>query len=127
PPADVRQAKAQLAQTMLSAVDHFTTELRFQHKSGAVVPVLIRGYIQRDRNGQPLRISGTSMDLTEHKRIEQMKDQFVSTVSHELRTPLTSISGALGLVNGGALGEVPGSMRETLEIAHRNSLRLGYL
>ncbi len=127
PPADVRQAKAQLAQTMLSAVDHFTTELRFQHKSGTVVPVLIRGYIQRDRNGQPLRISGTSMDLTEHKRIEQMKDQFVSTVSHELRTPLTSISGALGLVNGGALGEVPGSMREMLEIAHRNSLRLGYL
>ena len=127
PPADVRQAKAQLAQTMLSVVDHFTTELRFQHKSGTVVPVLIRGYIQRDRNGQPLRISGTSMDLTEHKRIEQMKDQFVSTVSHELRTPLTSISGALGLVNGGALGEVPGSMREMLEIAHRNSLRLGYL
>jgi PAS domain S-box-containing protein len=126
-PEDLSQAKAQLAQTMLSAVDHFTTELRLQHKSGTVVPVLIRGYIQRDREGQPQRISGTSMDLTEHKRIEQMKDQFVSTVSHELRTPLTSISGALGLVTGGALGEVPPAMEQMLEIAHRNSLRLGYL
>lgn len=126
-PADLPLAKKQLAQTMLSAVDHFTTELRFQHKSGKLVPVLIRGYIQRDRNGQPLRISGTSMDLTEHKRIEQMKDEFVSTVSHELRTPLTSISGALGLVTGGALGEVPPSMEQMLEIAHRNSLRLGHL
>jgi len=126
-PEDLPQAKSQLAQTMLSAADHFTTELRFQHKSGKVIPALIRGYIQRDRNGQPLRISGTSMDLTEHKRIEQMKDEFVSTVSHELRTPLTSISGALGLVTGGALGDVPPPMQQMLEIAHRNSLRLGYL
>lgn len=126
-PEDLPQAKKQLAQTMLSAVDHFTTELRFQHKSGKLIPVLIRGYIQRNRDGQPLRISGTSMDLTEHKRIEQMKDEFVSTVSHELRTPLTSISGALGLVTGGAMGEVPPAVQQMLEIAHRNSLRLGYL
>ncbi len=124
---DLPQARTQLARTMLSPVDHFTTELRLQHKSGKITPVLIRGYIQRDRNGQPLRISGTSMDLTEHKRIEQMKDEFVSTVSHELRTPLTSISGALGLITGGALGEAPPAIQQMLEIAHRNSLRLGYL
>ncbi|MBU1461703.1 MAG: CHASE domain-containing protein [Gammaproteobacteria bacterium] len=124
---DLPQERTQLAQTMLSAVDHFTTELRLQHKSGKITPVLIRGYIQRDRDGQPLRISGTSMDLTEHKRIEQMKDEFVSTVSHELRTPLTSISGALGLITGGALGDAPPAIQQMLEIAHRNSLRLGYL
>ena len=124
---DLPQAKAQLAQTIRSNTDQFTTELRFRHKSGHIVPVLVRGYIQRDRDGKPLRISGTSMDLTEHKRIEQMKDEFVSTVSHELRTPLTSISGALGLVTGGALGDVPKDIREMLEIAHRNSLRLGHL
>ena len=126
-PEDLPRARAQLAQTMLSAADHFTTELRMQHKSGKTTPVLIRGYIQRDRDGKPLRISGTSMDLTEHKRIEQMKDEFVSTVSHELRTPLTSISGALGLITGGALGEPPAAIKQMLEIAHRNSLRLGYL
>ncbi len=124
---DLQQAKAQLAQTMLSAVDHFTAELRFQHKSGKVVPMLVRGYIQRDRNGQAQRISGTSMDLTEHKRVERMKDEFVSTVSHELRTPLTSISGALGLITGGAMGTIPANMQQMLEIAHRNSLRLGHL
>lgn len=126
-PEDLPQARAQLARTMLSPVDQFTAELRFRHKDGNAVPVLVRGYIQRDREGQPLRISGTSMDLTEHKRIEQMKDEFVSTVSHELRTPLTSISGALGLVTGGAMGEIPKEIREMLEIAHRNSLRLGHL
>ncbi|MGK9066868.1 CHASE domain-containing protein [Stutzerimonas chloritidismutans] len=126
-PEDLPRARAQLAQTMLSDVDHFTTELRFQHKAGHALPVLVRGYIQRNQDGQALRISGTSMDLTEHKRIEQMKDEFVSTVSHELRTPLTSISGALGLVTGGAMGEVPPPMLQMLDIAHRNSLRLGHL
>jgi len=124
---DLPRTRAQLAQTMLSRLDQFTSELRFRHKDGRTVPVLVRGYIQRDALGQPLRISGTSMDLTEHKRIEQMKNEFVSTVSHELRTPLTSISGALGLINGGALGEVPPAMQQMLEIAYRNSQRLGHL
>lgn len=124
---DLAGARLKLAQTMLSTADHFTTELRFQHKQGHIVPTLVRGFIQRDHDGKPLRISGTIMDMTERKRIEQSRDEFVSTVSHELRTPLTSISGALGLINGGALGEVPAAMRQMLEIAHRNSLRLGYL
>ncbi|KIZ36492.1 MAG: hybrid sensor histidine kinase/response regulator [Pseudomonas sp. K35] len=124
---DLAQQKARLAQTMLSNVDHFTTELRLQHKHGHVVPVLLRGHIQRDPQGMAQRISGTLMDLTERKRVEQMKNDFVSTVSHELRTPLTSISGALGLVVGGALGAAPPAMQQMLEIAYRNSLRLGHL
>ena len=41
-------------------------------------------------------------DISESKRIDKMKSEFVSTVSHELRTPVTSITGALGLINGGA-------------------------
>src|ERR1700733_13717574 len=44
---------------------------------------------------------------TERKRLEQLKDEFVSTVSHELRTPLTSITGSLGLLMGNAAGSLP--------------------
>ncbi|MBB1521465.1 PAS domain S-box protein [Aquipseudomonas guryensis] len=66
-------------------------------------------------------------DISERKRIEQMKNEFVSTVSHELRTPLTSIAGSLGLINGGALGEVPAAMQQMLQIAHINSLSLSAL
>ncbi|SFW62944.1 PAS domain S-box-containing protein [Pseudomonas sp. NFACC19-2] len=66
-------------------------------------------------------------DIAERKRTEQMKNEFVSTVSHELRTPLTAIAGSLGLINGGALGTVPESMRQMLSIAHSNSQRLSAL
>ncbi|EWC42380.1 PAS domain S-box protein [Stutzerimonas stutzeri] len=70
---------------------------------------------------------GLVRDITERKRIERMKSELVSIVSHELRTPLTSISGALGLIVGGALGEPLPAMRQMLGIAHQNSLRLGRL
>lgn len=66
-------------------------------------------------------------DIAERKRIEQMKNEFVSTVSHELRTPLTAIAGSLGLINGGALGEIPHAMRQMLSIAQANSQRLSKL
>lgn len=70
---------------------------------------------------------GMVRDITERKRMEQMKSEFVSTVSHELRTPLTSIAGALGLLKGGAMGELPGPATQLLEIALDNSQRLTYL
>ncbi len=61
---------------------------------------------------------------TERKRLEQLKDEFVSTVSHELRTPLTSITGSLGLIMGNAAGNLPQPMARLLAIAHSNSKRL---
>ena len=66
-------------------------------------------------------------DISERKRIEQMKNEFISTVSHELRTPLTAIAGSLGLINGGVLGEVPATMQQMLRIAQDNSQRLSEL
>jgi signal transduction histidine kinase len=60
----------------------------------------------------------------ERKRLERLKDEFVSTVSHELRTPLTSISGSLGLLVGNAAGKLPDAAARLLAIAHTNSQRL---
>ena len=60
----------------------------------------------------------------ERKRLERLKDEFVSTVSHELRTPLTSITGSLGLLMGNAAGNLPTPMARLLAIAHTNSQRL---
>jgi signal transduction histidine kinase/DNA-binding response OmpR family regulator len=63
-------------------------------------------------------------DITQRRVIEQMKNEFISTVSHELRTPLTSIRGSLGLIMGGAMGDVPKEMAPLLDIANKNSERL---
>ncbi|MGH6738802.1 MAG: PAS domain S-box protein, partial [Bradyrhizobium sp.] len=63
-------------------------------------------------------------DITTRKRHERMKDEFVATVSHELRTPMTSIAGSLGLLSGGAAGQLPDPAKRLLSIAHSNSQRL---
>lgn len=71
--------------------------------------------------------TGIVRDITERKKTEQMKDEFVSTVSHELRTPLTSIRGALGLVLGKSADELSDKNRAMIEMANRNCERLTLL
>lgn len=66
-------------------------------------------------------------DISERKRIERLKNEFVATVSHELRTPLTSIKGSLGLLNAGVAGPLPATAEELLSIAHSNAERLSSL
>jgi PAS domain S-box-containing protein len=65
-----------------------------------------------------------ALDETERKRVEQLKGEFISKVSHELRTPLTSIRGALGLMQSGAVGELPEKAVPMVRIANSNAERL---
>jgi len=78
----------------------------------------------RDRDGKTTNFVAVKEDITERIKIERMKNEFISTVSHELRTPLTSIRGALALIVGGVVGELPAAAKPLVEIAHKNSERL---
>lgn len=64
------------------------------------------------------------LDITERKKAEKLKSEFISVVSHELRTPLTSISGSLGLLKGGVAGDLPDQAKSMIDIAHNNCDRL---
>lgn len=60
-------------------------------------------------------------DITEIKKLEKIKTDFVINVSHELRTPLTSIKGFLETIETGTLDE---ENRHYVEIIKRNTDRL---
>jgi signal transduction histidine kinase len=64
-------------------------------------------------------------DITERKKMEREKAEFVSVVSHELRTPLTAIRGSLGLLRGGVAGELPKLCADMVALAYDNTDRLG--
>jgi len=100
-------------------------ELVAVRRNGETFTIELR--VSEISHGGERKFIGLVRDITERKRIERMKSDFVSVVSHELRTPLTSISGALGLITGGALGDVPAPIRSMLDIAQQNSSRLGLL
>jgi two-component system phosphate regulon sensor histidine kinase PhoR len=65
-------------------------------------------------------------DVTELRRLEQVRTEFMANVSHEVRTPLTAILGYLETLLAGALEE-PEHARKFLEIVHRHTERLGRL
>jgi PAS domain S-box-containing protein len=74
--------------------------------------------------GQVIGIVGISRDVTVRQEIDRLKSEFITTVSHELRTPLTSIRGSLGLLAGGAAGDLSSSAKKMVDIAYKNSERL---
>ncbi len=50
-------------------------------------------------------------DITELRKLEDVRREFVANVSHELKTPLTSIRGYAETLRGGALKEETSAMR----------------
>jgi two-component system phosphate regulon sensor histidine kinase PhoR len=91
-------------------------ETSARHKNGREVPLLITASPIRDPEG---KITGSFLimkDITELKKVEMMKNEFLSVVSHELRTPLTPIKGYLQFMLSGALGKIEPRQKEALEI-----------
>lgn len=65
-------------------------------------------------------------DITEIKRLERVRKDFVANVSHELRTPLTSIKGYIEALLDGAKDD-PKQCLEFLQILQRHTDRLNNL
>jgi len=133
----VARAKAlsgELGKTIEPGFDVFVAKTRdgmpdenewtYVRKDGSTFPVLLSVTALFDEAGTIYGYLGVGYDITERKRMELMKREFISTVSHELRTPLTSIRGALGLVAGGATGALPDKAKELINIATKNCDRL---
>ena len=91
---------------------------------GTAFPMRISHAVLRGEDGQISGYVSIGYDLSETRRAQKLKDEFVSVVSHELRTPLTSIRGALGLLSGGATGTLPPAAGQMIQIAEKNADRL---
>ena len=108
--------------TGIARIIGISREVEGLRKDGSLVPLQLSlsDVTLADRK----IFTGILHDLTERKRADRLKNDFVSTVSHELRTPLTSIQGSLGLIKGGVAGLLPARALSLVEVAHRNGERL---
>ena len=90
---DLDRVEKTLRRMMLPDHERDTIECRIRHRDGHYIPVLVRGIVSRDDAGNAVRLTGTVMDLTAQKEIEnQLREQvdelnrwFKATIGREER------------------------------------------
>ena len=118
------------------AVANFT--LTALAKTGETTPVSLNAFVLRDDAGRIGAIISSSRDLSEERRVEELRERalessrefdrvrtdFVSRVSHELRSPLTSVLGYVELLTDDDASPLDDEQRSMLGVIERNGLRL---
>jgi len=91
--------------------DHFTTEL-------------LAAEFTSDA-GQRLLIM--AVDVSDRRKLEKLKEEFLAMVSHDLKTPLTSLHGTLVLLLSGAVGDISKEANQMVRLAEDEVSRLSRL
>jgi signal transduction histidine kinase len=79
-----------------------------------------------DPEGTPMKLQ-ILRDITEKKKLEKAKDDFISLASHQLRTPLSAISLSSELLLRGISGEIPPEQKEYIEEISKGAKRMTLL
>ncbi len=77
-------------------------------------------------SGEPRALLLVLLDVTEMRRLERVRSDFVANVSHELRTPVASVRSAAETLRL-AMASDPQAAGQFLDIIERNGHRLGEL
>ena len=79
-----------------------------------------------DENNELYGVVGVFHDITQIRKLENMRTEFVANVSHELKTPLTAISGFIETLKEGAINDKKEASK-FLDIMQANTERLNNL
>ena len=102
-------------------------ELGLIGHSGQTILVETRAVAMHNANGEVTRVVVHMQDITEQKKLDQLKDEFIGLVSHELRSPLTVIMGAISTALSESDYLPPEEARQLLQDALRETESLSHL
>jgi len=98
-PDDWPRVQKSMTDYFQGLIPEYEAEFRALTKSGDWIWILDRGKVfARDEKGQPLRMVGTELDITQRKRLEEelrsairTREDVLAIVSHDLLNPLGTI------------------------------------
>lgn len=131
-PDDHQRAMAVLNACIETRSPDYESEYRLRHKDGSYRWILSRGILKLGQGGEPQRMLGCHIDITERKNAEEAmaaaretaesanraKDRFLASFSHELRTPLTPVLAALSSLDGQP--DLPTGIARDIAMMRRN-------
>jgi PAS domain S-box-containing protein len=123
-PEELEADLVQFFRMVTGDIPFFQDEKRLIHADGSVVWAHISVSIVKIGGEKPDHLIAQIVDITEQRRLDKMKSDFVATVSHELRTPLTSVLGAVDLLSATISADLPDQAKRLLCIAKDNGDRL---
>ena len=96
-------------------------------KDGSLIDVSSTVSPIRDAAGRVVGASGIDRDITDHKRLDVLKDEFIANAAHELRTPLATLT-VLGEILAGHLQAMtPDQVSRSLAALERQGRRANIL
>jgi PAS domain S-box-containing protein len=96
PKSERNKALKKINSTTMGGERWEVVEIPIQHVDGSIRTILWNSAtLFNPGDNTPLATIAQGQDITELKRMDKMKDEFIGLVSHELRTPMTIISGSL--------------------------------
>ena len=123
----------------------FNQEFRLINADGSIRYIKAYGLIQRNEQGEAVRMIGLNFDITKTKKTEKelrqfnerltltnaeldratkLKDEFLANMSHELRTPLNAILGMTEGLQDGVFGKLNDKQKTALDSIDRSGNHL---
>lgn len=104
--------------------DSLSGQVSLLHPEARIIQ--IQTALINDNQGRLLGIVGVFHDITNLKKLEKARSEFIANVSHELKTPITSIIGFVETLKNGAVDDLK-KRDEFLNIIYSHSQRLNNL
>ncbi len=138
-PEDIHRVRDALNRHLNGLTPSYEVEYRNKTKSGDWRWVLARGkVVQRDKDGRPLRATGTRLDITDRKRTEELLrertealersnrdlEQFAYVAAHDLREPLVAVGSYLKLLERHCKENLDGDAHKFISRAIKTTLRM---